>query len=328
VQGLNQIDAQTMAQYQNLHPYMSQMTNNPASIHSNPKHQMMQHQNYSFDEQQLTNNYYDRFNALHQGQNHSFNMDMLQNMQNDFAQQQSMYQRNNPRRNTLKRSQRVTDASVEDVNNLAGGVEQIQSQQQQAIRNQQYSNNSSVQESGIGTGSLHTNASGAQDLLRSQKNSLSPSRKNNEKIKENVSPAATQIPRRKSLPSIVKTKSFKEDETAISSSNLNAKNQETFIIENGIRKRVTEKSNSAVNQKNLTNDDASNRIQDELNMLKYKYEYDDDQTPQLPRKIVLESISNLNSADSTNNSKSKRVSMPSIPAYLDPKLANKGNLIR
>jgi len=248
-------------------------------------------------------------------------------MQNDFAQQQqqNMYQRNNPRRNTLKRSQRVADASVEDMNNLAG-VDQIQSQQQQSIRNQQYSINSSVQESGIGTGSsVHTNASGAQDLLqRSQKNSLSPSRKNNEKIRENVSPAALQIPRRKSLPSIVKTKSFKEDETAHSSSNLNAKNQETFIIENGIRKRVTEKSNSAVNQKNLTNDDASNRVQDELTMLKYKYEYDDDQTPQLPRKIILESISTLNSPDLTNNSKSKRVSMPSIPAYLDPKLATKG----
>ena len=290
VQGLNQIDAQTLAQYQNLHPFMSQMNNNSASIHNNPKHQMMQHQNYSFDEQQLATNYYDRFNALHQAQNHSFNMDMLQNMQNDFAQQQqqqqSMYQRNNPRRNTLKRSQRVADASVEDMNNIA---EQMQSQQQQPMRNQQYSNNSSVQESGIGTGSsVHTNASGAHDLLRSQKNSLSPSRKNNEKIKEDVSPVAPQIPRRKSLPSIVKTKTFKEDETAHSSSNLNAKNQETFIIENGIRKRVTEKSNSAVNQKNLTNDDASNRLQDELTMLKYKYEYDDDQTPQLPRTIVLE----------------------------------------
>jgi hypothetical protein len=81
-----------------------------------------------------------------------------------------------------------------------------------------------------------------------------------------------------------------------------------------------------VNQKNLTNDDANNRLQDELTMLKYKYEYDDDQTPQLPRKIILESISTLNSPDSTNNPKFKRVSMPSIPAYLDPKLATKGTL--
>ena len=165
------------------------------------------------------------------------------------------------------------------------------------------------------------------------------------------------LPRRKSLPSIVKTKSFKEDETAHSSADLNDKHvqSELYVIENGIRKRVTEKSNSALHQNKLG---MNTHFNDKTNLLhdneynpgggggtvldpgggldnnnnntaikKHNYfrDYDDeDQTPQLPRKIILESITSLDSPDSKYNTSSKRVSMPSIPAYLSPKFASKG----
>lgn len=390
--GLSQLDTQAMAHLQ-----------------MHPKH-MMQHHQYSFDDQ-LAANYYDtgggggggsgaggRMNLLQQAQSHSFNMEMLSGINNNqqydfmspqqmqqYQQSNSVFQRNNTKRNTLRRSQRVMDSSVEDIsgasvaaaaalgpnefNNLmlSGNLSPQQQQQILMMRNQQYSNNSSGQESGIGTGSNATNsAHGTHDLLMQQqqhrhRQNLSPNQTisiDNQLINNspnNMSPNANQsssthytdnlslppppqLPRRKSLPSIVKSKSFKEDETAHSSSDLNDKNQETFIIENGIRKRVTEKSNSALNQNKLgidkqgansaistsatTNQQASDS-EDKHRLIK-TYDYDDDQTPQLPRKIVLESVTSLDYSPIANSQNSKRVSMPSIPAYLSPKFANKG----
>jgi hypothetical protein len=397
---MNQLDIHALNQIQ-MHPNLMsqfQAQNNQAT-----NKMSLPHQNYSFDEQQLLphNNYYSdginhRLNILQQAQSHSFNMDMNlpssmsaspssnQNQQIEYlqAQQQQIFQRNNAKRSTLRRAQRV-DNSSEELNgqmvppgadlNLMGLTPQ---QQLLLMRNQQYSNNSSGQESGLGTGSSnYTNATnsahGTNDLLNNnrQNNQLNPNQSQHQQqllqqqqqhmqqqqsIQDNLlPPTQPQIPRRKSLPSIVKTKSFKEDETAHSSAELNDKNvqSELYVIENGIRKRVTEKSNSALQQNKL----GMNSNFNDKNTLIHENEYnpgggvsgdpnsggldannnkkhnyfrdfldDEDQTPQLPRKIILESITSLDSPNSKYNTSSKRVSMPSIPAYLSPKFANKG----
>ena len=377
------------------------------AAYNNKQHLLQQQQNYSFDEQ-LTSNYYDpsmnyRMNLLQQAQSHSFNMDMLSgtggpNGLSPMEMQQYSFQRNNPKRSTLRRTQRVIDSSTDDLNNnMVGDFNSLSPQQQQQLlmmRNQHYSNNSSGQESGIGTGSsvytnmtsnvhgnIDMNSPNAQQALQQQQQQQPHHHHHHGHHPNNLvnGPGAghptgrpqlvsgksmdasagqrildpdfmripIQLPRRKSLPSIVKMKSYKEDETAHSSSELNEKNQETFIIENGIRKRVTEKSNSAMAQNKLAGtDDASKNPQanaqpgglqgtpenmningddDGANNLRHRrpYEYDDDEMPQLPRKIVIESITTLNSPDSAITG-SKRVSMPSIPAYFTPKLASKG----
>ncbi len=372
VLGLNQLDAQTLTQKQ-MHPnFMSQFnTPNNNSLTTNNKNLI--HQNYSFEEQ-LPQNYYDggvnhRLNLLQQAQSHSFNMDMLNSVapnQQDFLQQysqisnagNSLFQRNNPKRNTLRRAQRVADSSVEDLTGAGlidlAGLSPQQQQQLMLMRNQQFSNNSSGQESGLGTGSsVYTNSAplGAHDLLQQHqihqqqrnlndliKNDMLNNNPNNQALAGNANNLTSQnastadhlllqpppqLPRRKSLPSIVKSKSFKEDETAHSSSDLNNKNEETFIIENGIRKRVTEKSNSLLTKMNNENG-ARAGVTGEIDYdtaLPKRYNFDDeDQTPQLPRKILLESVTSIDSPKSN----SKRVSMPSIPAYLSPKFANKG----
>ena len=361
---MNQYDAQTLAQKQ-IHPnYMTQF--NTANINNIiPNNKNLVHQNFSFEEQ-LPNNYFDgginhRLNLLQQAQSHSFNMDILNNIPNqhiDFLQQNfnnnnnnnnSLFQRNNPKRNTLRRAQRITDNSVEDLTNTDFvGLNPQQQQQLLLIRNQHFSNNSSGQESGLGTGSsvytnLNNSTIGTHDVQ--QRNTCDINNKNHDlnnnnntannnningkqSVNSNISNLdqflhPPQLPRRKSLPSIVKAKSFKEDETAHSSSDLNNKGEETFIIENGIRKRVTEKSNSIINHNKLNSDEAKSNATDSDfdSKLPKRYNLDDDeQTPQLPRKILIESVTSIDSPKSS----SKRVSMPSIPAYLSPKYANKG----
>lgn len=396
-------------------------------------------QNYSFDEQ-LPASYYEdggmnhRMNLLQQAQSHSFNMDMLSNMSTNPAEYAAAaaaaaaagqpFDRNNPRRNTLKRGQRVVDQSSDELthqqhllqNNVSNllnmspaelsmlGLSPQQHQQLLMMRQQQYSNNSSGQESGIGSSVYTNSAHGTHDLLintNAQSSSMMPrpnispnshqqhhliagggaarlfgvqdpnnkenllissphqqqqmnSTMNSSMINNQMSldlslaaaAAAAALPRRKSLPSIVKSKSFKEDETAHSSAELNDKNQEMFIIENGIRKRVCEKTNSALNnQQNKhdagfaaagggaggpsgnesdleTSSQAAGAASSGDKTRRGLLDFDDDETPQLPRKIVLESINNLDLHSTSSNS--KRVSMPSIPAYLNPKFASKG----
>lgn len=423
------LDAQTLAHIQQLHQTQS-------SLH--PKHHHMFQHNYSFDEQQLQSP-----NSLHtpggggapgqsllqQAQSHSFNMDMMLNTatpgggvstssanalgvgnQMDSYLQHQMFQHALPKRSTLKRSQRLTDTSLEEEAAAAAAAaaagymmmpqlspEQIMSltppQQQQYLlmraQQQHYSQNASNStgaggpESGIGS-SVYTN-SGANnnDLLQnnlpahlqhlnrqhlqqqsSYINNISPhsiissqgstgagshgdtgldpskmtSGSSQQQSHQQELPQPVQLPRRKSLPSMVKSKSFKEDETAHSSSELNKRNAELYIIENGIRKRVTERTNSALNnmQNRETGGDATTSgggggIDADGNerVLPRIYHYeDDDTTMELPRKIVLESITSLNNNGASNyTSVSKRVSMPSIPAYLNPKFANKGTVL-
>lgn len=337
---LGQLDPQALAQLQ-------QMPRN-----ANSKFQ----QTFSFDEQ-MPNSYYgagvnQRANLLQQAQSHSFNTDMLANV--DFNNQQldmmqsqqsqynaAAYNRNNSKRQTLKRAPRINDNEEITEDEFAS----LSPQQQQHLimmRNQQYSN-SSGQESGIGS-SVYTNATnsahGTNELLnnRQMPQNLADSSRMDPSIAQRggqkqqqqqqssdldkmaaAAAAVPALPRRKSLPSIVKTKSYKEDETAYSSSELNTKNQETFIIENGIKKRVIEKINSdAAVAGGDTGDEIRRRQPTTIDI--------ENGTPQLPRKIIIESVNNVEAAASSSKSNAKRVSMPSIQAYLNPKFANKGNL--
>ncbi|RNA14634.1 junctophilin-3, partial [Brachionus plicatilis] len=296
----------------------------PQTSHGYPNKSMFQ-QNYSFDE--ATSAYYDRMNLLKQAQSNSFNMELMNNVN---QQNSELFHRNNPKRNTLKRAQNVIDNSIEELSHMANqgdiNMMNLSPQQQQQLlimRQQQYSNHSSGQESGLGSSVYTNSAHGTHDLLiqRNHLNNTSPNAdKKNDTTLLDTSMAPVQLPRRKSLPSIVKTKSFKEDEVAHSSSQLNDKNQDIYIIENGIRKRVTEKSNSALEQNKLGTDAEAKNEEDSSESRRLKADYEHDETPQLPRKIVLESVSSLRSSSQSN---SKRVSMPSIPAYLSSKLASK-----
>jgi hypothetical protein len=270
-----------------------------------------------------------RANLLQQAQSHSFNTDMLSS--SDFSQQDN-FNRNNMKRQTLKRAPRINDNEPPELTEEE--FASLSPQQQQhliMLRSQQYSN-SSGQESGIGS-SVYTNS--ANEILN---NRHMPS--NNQMLDSNIaqrqlssqqqqqqqSPPpvdmvtaqqALPLPRRKSLPSIVKTKSYREDETAYSSSELNNKNQETFIIENGIKKRVIEKINSDAHMA-ADSDEATTRRRAPTTI-----DFDNG-TPQLPRKMIIESITSVSQAPSSSK-EAKRVSMPSIQAYLNPKFANKGS---
>jgi hypothetical protein len=113
-------------------------------------------------------------------------------------------------------------------------------------------------------------------------------------------PQPVPIPKRKSLPSIVKTipGGYKIDETARSNDNL--KEKETFIIENGIRKRVTAQaptyteSGSIIPQASVMTSSSG--------------------SPILARRVILESITKLDKPTSTtgNTGGNKRGSMPTV----------------
>lgn len=113
-------------------------------------------------------------------------------------------------------------------------------------------------------------------------------------------PQPAPIPKRKSLPSIVNTipGDYKIDETARSSDNL--KEKETFIIENGIRKRVTAtkptytESGSMVPQGTVMTSSSG--------------------SPILAHRVILESITKLDDTKSitSNTGGNKRGSMPTV----------------
>ena len=311
VLGLNQFDAQALMQMQQ--QQQQQQSN---------RYNKLQQAQYSFDDQQLSGSYYDggmvnpahanRLNMLQQAQRHSFNMDLLNstNPGNDYTnqqqqlelmqhQQQQQHQFFTNKRPPGLRNQPISDVSIEELNADFSSLSPQQQQHVLMLRNQQFLNNNNVEP----VNAAEVTAATAAPEPAIDYTKLEP----------------MKPPRRKSLPSIVK-KQLKEDETAHSSAELNNKYQETYIIENGIKKRVIETHNSAAR----TNADADSTLDDEHGMHKRRIQvnYEDDQTPQLPRKIVIESIGDLSGGAASTVS--KRVSMPSIPAYLSPDLAKKG----
>ena len=328
---MNHIDAATQMQMQ-LPNYLQSGLMSPNVYNNNTYSQQQQLGGYasgnvSFDDPTFDNSFLNNNNnrlfmqqqqqqqLQQQGQSYIYNnnnnnnnnsVDMYQNQNNnnilinqnsssfDDPQINSNFQRNNPKRNTLKRSQRVMDNSNEDFHSP----------------------------------NYHPN----NNLNRAQSNVVDNNSTKNDKNENFL--RAPSVPRRKSLPSIVKNQSFKENEIAHSSSDLNDKNEETFIIENGIRKRITEKSNpsilqtnnitSAQSYKNHQNTGQINSINNNNNKSNRLSDYSDDTSPKLPRKIIIESITSLNTTESKLGP--KRVSMPSINALLSPKFANKGSI--
>ncbi len=113
-------------------------------------------------------------------------------------------------------------------------------------------------------------------------------------------PQPIPIPRRKSLPSIVKIKpgDYRIDETARSSDNLQEK--ETFIIENGIRKRVT--------QQTPTYTESGSLIPQPTVMTSSTG------SPTLVRRIILENVKRVDAPTSTTSGTggTKRGSMPTL----------------
>ena len=113
-------------------------------------------------------------------------------------------------------------------------------------------------------------------------------------------PPPIPIPRRKSLPSIVKIKpgDYKIDETARSSDNLQEK--ETFIIENGIRKRVTEQA--------PTYTESGTPLPQATVMTSSTG------SPTLARRVILESVTRVDAPTSTASGTggNKRGSMPTL----------------
>ena len=113
-------------------------------------------------------------------------------------------------------------------------------------------------------------------------------------------PPPIPIPRRKSLPSIVKNipDDYKIDETARSSDQL--AHNETFVIENGIRKRITEQAQAYT--------DSGTPIPQATVMTSSSG------SPALARRIILESVQRVDAHATTtaHTGGSKRVSMPTL----------------
>ena len=164
------------------------------------------------------------------------------------------------------------------------------------------SQNSSGHDSGLSSGGASFDPE--QHPIYNLGNQTYSNRSGTPAIESYEVPPPIPIPKRKSLPSIVKANSndYKVDETARSSDHLPGK--ETFIIENGIRKRVTEQpptyteSGSLVPQASVMTSSSG--------------------SPILARRILLESVTKLDpSAVAGSTSKptaggGKRGSMPTL----------------
>jgi hypothetical protein len=160
------------------------------------------------------------------------------------------------------------------------------------------SQNSSGHDSGLSSGG--TSFDPEQHHIYNVGNQINPIRSTTPSIDVYDVPQAIPLPKRKSLPSIVKTipGDYKIDETARSSDNL--KEKETFIIENGIRKRVTAQaptyteSGSIIPQATVMTSSSG--------------------SPVLARRIILESVTKLDKPTSvtTHTGGNKRGSMPTV----------------
>jgi hypothetical protein len=160
------------------------------------------------------------------------------------------------------------------------------------------SRNSSGHDSGLSSGG--TSFDPEQHHIRNIGNQNHPSIATTPLIDVYDIPPPIPLPRRKSLPSIVKTipGDYKIDETARSSDHISG--NETFIIENGIRKRVTQQapsyteSGTPLTQATVMTSSSG--------------------SPVLARRIILESVQRVNALMPTTNNTggNKRISMPTL----------------
>jgi len=240
-------------------------------------------------------------------------------------------QRSASKRNTFKRTNRV-DASTDDLlHDPQQYTEHHPSQQRQNEYNQPSSNSYAPQQlrhpSGLrpntpsyisGTNTNNPNirphlihgahdsrySSGHDSGLSSGGASFDPAHHPMTTTTQTVDaydvPQPIPIPRRKSLPSIVKLKpgDYKIDETARSSDNLQEK--EIFIIENGIRKRLIEQA--------PTYTESGTPIPQATVMTSSSG------SPILARRVILESVTRVDAPTSTTSGTggTKRGSMPTL----------------
>lgn len=237
--------------------------------------------------------------------------------------------RANPRRSTFKRTEHV-DASAEDLShdqqhvfnqnssNLSAPHHVYSLSRSQKSTNESHARprlkhgaNSSQNSSGHDSGLSSGNVSFDPDQYpmynlgnQTHSSSYTTNRSTTPAIENYDVPPPIPIPKRKSLPSIVKANpnDYKVDETARSSDHLPGK--ETFIIENGIRKRVTAQpptyteSGSLVPQASVMTSSSG--------------------SPVLVRRVLLESVNKLDPATGSHlTGKStaggaKRGSMPTL----------------
>jgi hypothetical protein len=166
------------------------------------------------------------------------------------------------------------------------------------IHGAQDSRNSSGQDSGLSSGGASFDPE--QHHIHNIGNPSNTIRSTTPTIDVYDVPQAIPIPKRKSLPSIVKMTpdDYKVDETARSSGNLQGK--ETFIIENGIRKRVTSQaptyteSGSLIPQATVMTSSSG--------------------SPILAHRVILESVTKLDQPTSTTSGTggNKRNSVPNL----------------
>ncbi|CAF3438668.1 unnamed protein product [Rotaria socialis] len=267
---------------------------------------------------------YDRTATM---QTNTNSMSLPQSSSSHFVQNTiGVGERSTTKRNTFKRTPRVVDGSNDDFVDDPQQFTEYHHQSQQHEYNQPSSSNLHAPQhirhtSGlrpnvpshmsatntVNTSVRHNHIHGAHDSHNlsghdsgnQYQPSISPTSRSPMVDPYDV-PQPIPIPRRKSLPSIIKTKpsDYRIDETARSSDNLQEK--ETFIIENGIRKRVTElaptytESGTPIPQATVMTSSSG--------------------SPTLARRIILESVTRVDVPTSTTSGTggNKRGSMPTL----------------
>lgn len=221
---------------------------------------------------------------------------------NDQYQGQAQYDYNNPPSSSLHAPQHVRHPSglrPSTPSFVPGATSNTMNIRPPLIHGAHDSRNSSGHDSGLSSGGASFDPE-QYHQTRNLGNQTHPSVPATSMADPYDVPAPIPIPRRKSLPSIVKTTpdDYKVDETARSSDHLPG--NETFIIENGIRKRVTEQAPSYTE---------SGTVLPQTTVMTSSTG-----SPTLARRIILESVQRVNQLPSglTHTGGTKRVSMPTL----------------
>lgn len=227
----------------------------------------------------------------------------LQQQQIDINRLQSQYEHNHPFSNlTAPPNIRHVSTLRPNVSAFGTGTNSNSSTiRPPLIHGAHDSRNSSGQDSGMSSGGTSFDPEQHHMRMITNQNQTSTSAPSNAP-QSNIYevPPKIPIPRRKSLPSIVKKVpgDYKVDETARSNDHLAKK--ETYIIENGIRKRVTEQA--------PTYTDSGTLLPQTTVMTSSTG------SPTLARRIILESLERVDALSSTTNRTggNKRISMPTL----------------